>query len=75
MRYNRYLLTGVILLMALLLIMFAEFVSGPASWHMHSEDGGFLKIDSLSKAVLIALPPFMAGFYILARHRIKKTEK
>lgn len=75
MRYNRYLLTGVILLMAILLIMFAEFVSGPASGHIHSGDHSYLKIKTLSTAVLIAIPPLAVGLYILTRHRLKKSEK
>ncbi|TGC11401.1 hypothetical protein [Methanolobus halotolerans] len=75
MQYNRYLLAGVILLMLVLLIMFADSVSGPAKVHMHSESVTYLKTDTLSKAVLISLPPAIAGFYILTRHRMKRTGK
>lgn len=75
MKYNRYLVAGVILLLTILLIMFAEFVSGSATGYIHSGENSYLNIDTLEKAVLIAIPPLAVGLYILTRHRLKKAEK
>ena len=75
MQYKRYLLAGMVLLMLVLLIMFAELMSGPATAHIHPEDISFLKVDSPFKAVLIGLPPLAIGIYILMRHKLKNDNK
>ncbi|QLC49451.1 hypothetical protein HWN40_03835 [Methanolobus zinderi] len=75
MLYKRYLLAGVILLTIILLIMFAEFMAGPTTEYLQSENTHNLKIDTIGTAVLVFIPPALAGFYIVARHRMKKREK
>ncbi|MBN2110591.1 MAG: hypothetical protein JW705_05840 [Methanosarcinaceae archaeon] len=74
MQYNRYLLAGVILLMAALFFMFAEFMSESPSGSIDPEDTAFLNIDTLGKAILVGLPPVIAGLYVLTRHWKKKTD-
>ncbi|WP_406657950.1 hypothetical protein V7O62_05175 [Methanolobus sp. ZRKC2] len=73
MQYNRYLLAGIVLMLLILLIIFAGYVSAPAIEDVGLENGTYIRIDNLSKAALIGLPPVIAGFYILTRHTRKRN--
>ncbi len=73
-RYNRYLIMGLIMLTALFLILVTEmFVSQPLADHIHSRSISDIKATSESIVFGIFLPLAVAVLYTLARRKKNKT--
>lgn len=73
-RYNRYLIVGLILLTAIVVALAAEayVVSHPLSNHIPSRTLNDIETGYISVIIGILLPPVAAGLYIRAKQ--KKNE-
>ena len=67
MKYNRYLIIGVIILTLLLIFLFAGAISGPGSEYAGSISNNYLRLESLTVMIGLLVPLIMAGLYIYIR--------